>query len=77
MPTIHREDGFRFFFYSEEGNEPAHVHIIGHGGEAKIWLEPLQFSRIRNLSPKHQRKILEITMKNKNTFLRVWRKYHE
>jgi hypothetical protein len=33
MPTIYRENGFRFFFYTHEGNEPAHVHVIGKGGE--------------------------------------------
>ncbi len=27
MPTVLRVDGFRFFFYSNEGNEPAHIHV--------------------------------------------------
>lgn len=27
MPTILRLLGFRFFFYSNEGTEPAHVHV--------------------------------------------------
>lgn len=27
MPTILRIDGFRFYFYSHEPNEPPHVHI--------------------------------------------------
>lgn len=27
MPTIFRIDGYRFFFYSGEGNEPPHVHV--------------------------------------------------
>ncbi|MFM9947502.1 MAG: DUF4160 domain-containing protein [Saprospiraceae bacterium] len=27
MPTILKWLGFRFFFYSNEGNEPPHVHI--------------------------------------------------
>jgi len=38
-PTIFRELGFRFFFFSRE--EPRmHVHIHCGRGEAKFWLEP-------------------------------------
>ena len=37
-PTIHRERGFRFFFFSRE--EPRmHVHVIRAEGEAEFWLE--------------------------------------
>ncbi len=27
MPTIFRHHGYRFFFFSREGEEPIHVHI--------------------------------------------------
>lgn len=38
-PTVFREGGFRFFFFSRE--EPRmHVHVQGQNGEAKFWLEP-------------------------------------
>ena len=42
MPTVLRRDGFRFFFYSNEGNprEPPHVHVRLAGAEAKVWLRP-------------------------------------
>ncbi|MBC7467314.1 MAG: DUF4160 domain-containing protein [Bdellovibrio sp.] len=33
MPTILRKNGFRFFFYSNEGEEPAHIHVVGRNGE--------------------------------------------
>ena len=40
MPTIFLYDGFRFFFYSNEGEprEPMHVHVMKGGHEAKFWL---------------------------------------
>lgn len=39
-PTIFREAGFRFFFFSRE--EPRmHVHVSHADGEAKFWLEPI------------------------------------
>jgi hypothetical protein len=42
MPTVFRHNGFRFFFYSNEGNprEPVHVHVRKGGGEAKFWVSP-------------------------------------
>jgi len=42
MPTVFRERGFRFFFYSNEGmpREPLHIRIEKGDAEAKFWLEP-------------------------------------
>ncbi|MDF9800537.1 hypothetical protein OKW21_005800 [Catalinimonas alkaloidigena] len=40
MPTVLSIDGFRFYFYSDEGNEPAHIHIKKANGRGKWWLEP-------------------------------------
>lgn len=38
-PTIFREAGFRFFFFSREESR-LHVHVSHSDGEAKFWLEP-------------------------------------
>ncbi len=42
MPVVFRDGGFRFFFYSNEGDprEPAHIHVLRDGVEAKFWLYP-------------------------------------
>ena len=40
MPVVLRIKGFRFFFYSDEGFEPVHIHIEKAGKRGKIWLEP-------------------------------------
>ena len=42
MPEIFREFGFVFFFYSNEGQEPIHVHVRKAGGFAKFWIEPVE-----------------------------------
>jgi hypothetical protein len=59
-PTVFRERGFRFFFFSREESR-RHIHIHCADGEAKYWLEPnielaknyglsdLQLARIREL----------------------------
>lgn len=76
MPTIHIENGFRFFFYSNEGMEPPHIHVIGKGGEAKIWLNTLVIAASYNLNPSDQREILKITERNVNLFLKAWSNFH-
>ena len=68
MPTILRENGFRFFFYSREGNEPPHIHVIGRNGEMKVWLEHLVVSKVFNLSAKDQRQVLIIVSNNQELF---------
>jgi hypothetical protein len=40
MPTVLRTSGYRFFFYSLENNEPAHIHVERDGRVAKYWLRP-------------------------------------
>ena len=77
MPTILRQDGFRFFFYSREGNEPAHIHVIGKGGEAKIWLDPIEISKVYNLTPKDQKQILLIVSSHVKLFLEKYKEWHE
>lgn len=42
MPEIFRTLGFVFFFYSNEGQEPIHVHVRKAGGFAKFWIEPVE-----------------------------------
>jgi hypothetical protein len=39
-PTLFREAGFRFFFFSREETR-LHVHVAHADGEAKYWLEPV------------------------------------
>ncbi len=37
-PTVFRESGFRFYFFSRE--EPRmHIHVQGQNGEVEFWLE--------------------------------------
>lgn len=59
-PTIFREDGYRFFFFSREGKR-MHVHVISGDGEAKFWLEPnLDLAKNQNYSNKQIKEIEEL-----------------
>ena len=43
MPTILFVLGWRLFFYSNEGNEPIHIHAQKGDAESKYWLFPDRF----------------------------------
>ena len=42
MPLVFRHNGFRFHFFSNEGDprEPVHVHVTKDGSDAKFWVQP-------------------------------------
>ena len=40
MPTVLLVQGWRFFFHSNEGNEPVHIHARKGDAECKHWLKP-------------------------------------
>ncbi|MCO5082275.1 MAG: DUF4160 domain-containing protein [Rhizobiaceae bacterium] len=42
MPAVFRYNGFKFHFYSNEGDprEPPHIHVLRDGIDAKFWLRP-------------------------------------
>jgi hypothetical protein len=44
MPTVMRVGRFRFFFFSNEGDEPAHIHVKAAEHEAKFWLDPVSLA---------------------------------
>ncbi|MCK4469518.1 MAG: DUF4160 domain-containing protein [Desulfobacterales bacterium] len=45
MPTIMKIGSFRFHFYSDERNEPPHIHVATPDGECKFWLQPVRLAR--------------------------------
>jgi hypothetical protein len=73
MPTIHREGSYKFRFYSNENNEPPHIHVWSTEGQMKVWLnEDLEIENCYNI-PRHEWKtILEIISKQRKIFLKKW-----
>lgn len=51
MPEVFRLDGYVFFFYSNEGNEPMHIHVRKAGAYAKFWLIPIELDYSKGFKP--------------------------
>jgi hypothetical protein len=78
MPVILRLHGYRFFFYSNEGDplEPAHIHVSKASYEAKIWLEPIiALARNDGFNARDLREIVNITTENRLFFVEKWNEY--
>lgn len=76
MPTILRIVNFRFHFYSNEGNEPPHIHGRGSDGECKFWLEPIALAGNRSITPHDLREIERLVFENKQLLLDKYHEYH-
>jgi hypothetical protein len=75
MPTVFRHDGFRYFFYSNEGHprEPAHIHVMGNGGEAKVWLRPeVSVADSYGLDAKTLRRLASVVEERRDMIERAW-----
>ncbi len=75
MPTILRIGPFRFFFYSNEQGEPAHIHIQRDNSLAKFWLKPVALASSTRFSPKELRDIESLVNENREVFLEAWNEY--
>ena len=78
MPTVFRQDGFCFFFYSNEGDprEPLHIHVTGAGGEAKFWLVPdVTLADSAGMDARTLRQLTKLVQDNRVTIERAWHDY--
>ena len=70
MPTVLRFEGYRFYFYSHEPNEPPHVHVDKGGATAKFWLERVALARSVGFPPKDISRILKLVRDNREQLLK-------
>ena len=77
MPTVHRERGYRFHFFSDERQEPPHVHVQQGDGAAKVWLANGSFAYSVGFNAAQLRVVREIVAVNRERILRAWHEHHE
>ncbi len=74
-PTVFREAGYRFFFFSRE-EERMHVHIVSGSGEAKFWLEPeIELAKNYSYSRKQLKDIEALVEAHYNEIVSAWKQH--
>ena len=75
MPTTLRIGPFRFFFYSNEHGEPAHIHVQRDTILVKFWLDPVALASATRFSSKDLKKIELLVIEHKEMFLEAWHEH--
>jgi len=78
MPTILRYKGYRFFFYSNEGDpsEPLHIHVRKGENIAKFWLEPsVSVAGSYGMNSSELHKLSKVVEDNVELIKRSWDEY--
>ena len=75
MPAIFIIHGYRFFFFSNEGNEPIHVHVEKGEKYAKFWLHPIRLAYNYKFISPELGKIRDILEERKTQIEEKWNEY--
>ena len=72
MPAVLRIGAFRFFFYSNEGQEPAHIHVQAASRIAKFWLNPVNLASSIGFNAKELNQLLVLVRQHETLFMEAW-----
>ncbi len=75
MPTVLRWDSHRAFFYSNEGQEPPHIHVVSNGREAKFWLKTLDVAINYGFSDQEIKRIRDMLDVCRLQLLDAWKEH--
>lgn len=76
MPTLLVVEGFRFFFFSNEGTEPPHVHFEVGDGYGKFWLDPtVDLAVSVKVKTQELRRARLLVVEHQASFREKWREY--
>jgi hypothetical protein len=72
MPTVRRIGATRFFFFSNEGTEPPHIHVEHGGAVAKFWLDPVSLAYSSRFGGHELRRLERQVSEYRESFLEAW-----
>ncbi len=72
MPTILRIGRYRFYFFSNENNEPPHIHIKAESDQAKFWLTPIELASNYGFKAHELNEIEEIILEHFTELMEAW-----
>lgn len=75
MPNVFEEDGYKFFFYSNE-HGPIHVHVRYGAGEAVFSIEPaIELRESYGLKVRELSKAQSLAEKHSELIIQKWREH--
>ena len=77
MPTVAKIGGYRFFFFSNEGNEPPHVHVESQDAYAKFWLEPVSLAKSIGYNASELTRLRKLVLEHKERFQEKWHEHFD
>jgi hypothetical protein len=81
MPTILFINGWRFFFYANERDEPIHIHCQKAEKECKYWMDPENFdvkeAYTFNMNNKDKRQVKKIIFEYFEYIENEWNQFKE
>lgn len=75
MPTVLRIDGYRIFFFGNEGHEPPHIHVEHGDRHAKFWLEPVALAQSYGFRAHELNRVRTLVVEHRDLFRDKWREY--
>jgi hypothetical protein len=75
MPTVLRVEGHRFFFFSNEGDEPPHIHVQKAERYAKFWLSPYRLALNDGYNRSELTRIGELLERHHDLLMEAWHAY--
>jgi hypothetical protein len=75
MPRLFHEGPYRFFFYSDEGSEPPHVHVQRDDMVAKFWLVPVSLQGSGGFNRSEISRIRAIVVDRQEQLIEAWHDY--
>lgn len=75
MPTVLRIGRFRFYFFSNEREEPPHIDVKAAEDEAKFWLDPVELASNFGFSSSELNEIDRLVQDNEQLFLEAWNEH--
>jgi hypothetical protein len=75
MPTVLRIGRYRFHFYSNEGQEPPHIHVKAGNDQAKFWLDPVVLAANYGFRGHELNEIEDLVEEHQATLLGAWNEH--
>ena len=75
MPTVLRVGRYRFTFFSNEGNERPHIHVIAGEDQAKFWLDRVALAANHGFPAHELNEIEGIVKEHRATLIEAWTEY--